>query len=107
MLAGLDLEHNAIKDAGGKALAAGLRNNSALRTLALEHNGLSHKVRDEVHAARQERPELPPLEPRAKRGEHEEAVYTRAEGEGENAEVEDEDVVSFDDEDEPAEKDEM
>eukprot|EP00908_Phaeocystis_cordata_P012355 Transcript_23337.p1 GENE.Transcript_23337~~Transcript_23337.p1 ORF type:complete len:341 (+),score=157.83 Transcript_23337:40-1023(+) len=107
VLAGLDLEHNAIKDAGGKALAAGLRNNSALRTLALEHNGLSHKVRDEVHAALQERPELPPLEPRAKRGEHEEAVYTRAEGEGENAEVEDEDVVSFDDEDEPAQKDEM
>jgi hypothetical protein len=51
VLGDLDLEHNAIKDAGGKALAAGLRNNSALRALALEHNGLSRTTGEEVRAA--------------------------------------------------------
>tara|TARA_B100000795_G_scaffold23755_1_gene15902 strand:+ start:699 stop:929 length:231 start_codon:yes stop_codon:yes gene_type:complete len=48
VLGDLDLEHNAIKDTGGKALAAGLRNNSALRALGLEHNGLSRAVSEEV-----------------------------------------------------------
>ena len=97
VLSVLDLEHNAIKDAGGKALAAGLRNNTSLRKLALEHNGLSHGMRETVAAALRAQPELPPRPSRQPKAAAEPAVYTKPD-DGEDDEVEE---ISFDDEDEP------
>ena len=57
VLTSLNLEHNAIKDDGGKALAKGLRTNGALKTLRLEHNGIPNGTLSEALAALEMEPE--------------------------------------------------
>lgn len=86
------LEFNAIKDEGAKAIAKGLRSNGVLASVVLEHNGVSNETLAEVAAAIAHVPETPRHDASAEAG----GAARRAAGAGTGDEEEIEEI-SFDD----------